>query len=55
MPLLKYNGIGITAVVQENKIKNRNFTKHFEQSVVIDIVDKTGVERRVGGYSIASF
>ena len=33
----------------KDKIKNRNFTKHFEQSVVNDIVDKTGVEkRRVG-------
>lgn len=58
MPLLKYNGIGISAMsgaVPKNKIKNRNFTKHFEQSVVNDIVDKTGVEeRRVGGYSITA-
>ena len=34
----------MSGAVPKNKIKNRNFTKHFEQSVVNDIVDKTGVE-----------
>lgn len=49
MAKLTYNGIAITAMagaVPKNKIKNREYTAHFPEDVVNDIVDKTGVEER---------
>jgi len=38
--------LGISGAVPANKIKNRNFTKYFDQDTVNDIIDKTGVEER---------
>lgn len=56
---LSFKGItivGMAGAVPKNTIKNRDYTEHFEQDAVNDIVDKTGVEERrfVTGNTTAS-
>lgn len=46
---LVFEGISITSMsgaVPANTIINRKFTKYFDQNIVNDIIDKTGVEER---------
>ena len=49
MAELSFEGVtilGMSGAVPVNKIINRNFTRHFDQETVNDIIDKTGVEER---------
>ncbi|WP_323027660.1 ketoacyl-ACP synthase III [Gelidibacter japonicus] len=50
------NIVGMAGAVPKNTIKNRNYTEHFDQDTVNDIVDKTGIEERrfVTGNTTAS-
>lgn len=50
------NIVGMAGAVPKNTIKNRNYTEHFDQDAVNDIVDKTGIEERrfVTGNTTAS-
>jgi 3-oxoacyl-[acyl-carrier-protein] synthase-3 len=49
MANLSYTNVGITSMagaIPKNKIVNREYTSYFPKDVVMDIVDKTGVEER---------
>ncbi|MBT3546866.1 MAG: ketoacyl-ACP synthase III [Flavobacterium sp.] len=49
MPKITYNNIGITAIsaaIPKNTIKNLEYTNHFDENVVKEIVDKTGIKER---------
>jgi 3-oxoacyl-[acyl-carrier-protein] synthase-3 len=49
MANLSYSNVGITSMagaIPKNKIVNREYTSYFPKDVVMDIVDKTGVEER---------
>jgi len=49
MALLQYKGVGVTAMaaaVPENLVVNREYTVHFDQEDVNEIVDRTGIEKR---------
>jgi 3-oxoacyl-[acyl-carrier-protein] synthase III len=49
MPVLQFNNVGIrgiSAAVPANTIINREYTQYFPNSVVSEIVEKTGIETR---------